>query len=113
MPAFFSFFRARRPFRSLTSRPGRNGFGRRTGRLTTRRSDICGFRLSSVFLGLDHQFYDGPPLLFETMIFDERSDDADGIYQERCATWNEAEAMHKRAIERARALLDEPPHSAG
>lgn len=26
-------------------------------------------RVSTVFLGLDHQFGDGPPLLFETMVF--------------------------------------------
>jgi hypothetical protein len=28
-----------------------------------------GTRVSTIFLGTDHQFGDGPPLLFETMIF--------------------------------------------
>lgn len=28
-----------------------------------------GGRLSTVFLGLDHSFGDGPPLIFETMLF--------------------------------------------
>jgi len=37
----------------------------------------------------------GPPLLFETMIFNGPDD---GEYQERCSTWEEAEAMHERAV---------------
>lgn len=52
-------------------------------------------RISTVFLGLDHSFGDGPPLLFETMIFGGKHDQ----YQERCSTWEEAEAMHKKACE--------------
>ena len=50
-------------------------------------------RVSTVFLGLDHQFGDGPPLLFETMIFGGEHDQ----YQDRCSTWDEAEAMHAKA----------------
>jgi hypothetical protein len=52
--------------------------------------------ISTVFLGLDHQFgYGGPPLLFETMIFtDGEAED----FQERCSTWLEAEAQHARAV---------------
>lgn len=53
--------------------------------------------ISTVFLGLDHSFGDGPPLLFETMIFGGEHDQ----WQERCSTWDEAEAMHKRACELA------------
>jgi hypothetical protein len=53
-------------------------------------------RVSTVFLGLDHQFLDtGPPLLFETMIFGPYSSDD---YQERCSTWQEAEEQHARAV---------------
>jgi len=52
-------------------------------------------RVSTVFLGIDHRFGDGPPLLFETMIFNGPDD---GEYQERCSTWEEAEAMHERAV---------------
>lgn len=52
-------------------------------------------RVSTVFLGLDHQFDDdGPPLLFETMIFGGKHDG----YQERYSTWEEAEAGHKIAL---------------
>lgn len=33
------------------------------------RTDINGIVVSTVWLGIDHQFGDGPPLIFETMIF--------------------------------------------
>lgn len=51
-------------------------------------------RVSTVFLGLDHSFGDGPPLLFETMIFDGEDDE----YQERYSTWDEAEKGHEKAV---------------
>ena len=51
-------------------------------------------RVSTVFLGLDHSFSDGEPILFETMIFGGEHDE----YQERYSTWEEAEAGHKRAL---------------
>lgn len=50
--------------------------------------------VSTVFLGIDHG-YNGEVLLFETMIFGGEHDH----YQERYATWEEAEAGHQRAIE--------------
>lgn len=53
--------------------------------------------VSTVFLGLDHGFGDGPPILFETMVFRGEGDLADE-YQERCSTWEEALLMHERAI---------------
>lgn len=54
-------------------------------------------RVSTVFLGLDHSFDDGPPLLFETMIFGGPHDG----FQERCSTWEEAEKQHQNASELA------------
>jgi hypothetical protein len=51
--------------------------------------------VSTVFLGLDHNWGDGPPILFETMIFGGERDE----YQERYSTWGEAEEGHQRAIE--------------
>ena len=50
-------------------------------------------RVSTVFLGLDHSFSAGPPMLFETMIFGGEYDQ----YQNRCSTWEQAEIMHKKA----------------
>ncbi len=56
-------------------------------------------RVSTVFLGMDHSFGDGPPLLFETMIFGGEHNE----FQERCSTWEQAEAMHERALSLVRA----------
>jgi hypothetical protein len=56
--------------------------------------------VSTVFLGLDHQWGTGPPLLFETMIFGGSHNE----YQERYATWEEAEDGHKRAIAMAKEI---------
>jgi hypothetical protein len=55
-------------------------------------------QVSTVFLGLDHRysFSRNPPLVFETMVFDDYSDD---IYMRRCSTWEEAEEMHEKAVE--------------
>lgn len=55
---------------------------------------VDGVTVSTVFLGLDHQWGDGPPLLFETMIFGGPHDE----YQERYSTWEEAEAGHAKAL---------------
>lgn len=51
-----------------------------------------GVTVSTVFLGLDHSFGEGPPLLFETMSFpkDSWSEKRMGRY----STWAEAEAGH-------------------
>jgi hypothetical protein len=57
---------------------------------------IDGVHISTVFLGIDHNFSEnGPPLLFETMIFGGQEDQ----FQRRYATWAEAEAGHKEAVE--------------
>lgn len=55
--------------------------------------DVNGARISTVFLGLDHSFGGGPPLLFETMIFGGEHDQ----WQDRCSTRDEALQMHERA----------------
>lgn len=58
-------------------------------------------RVSTVFLGIDHNVFGGPPLLFETMIFGGVHDET----QLRCSKWDEAEEMHKLACEMARKGL--------
>lgn len=55
---------------------------------------IYGARVSTVFLGLNQQFMNGPPLIFETMIFGGKLDD----YQDRCSTYEESILMHALAI---------------
>lgn len=57
------------------------------------RSEFGSASVSTVFLGLDHSFGGGRPVLFETMIFGGKSDG----YQERYHTWKEAEAGHEAA----------------
>lgn len=51
--------------------------------------------VSTMFLGVDHSFDDGPPVLFETMVFR----DGVGVECERYSTWEEAEAGHTRMVE--------------
>lgn len=60
-----------------------------------------GIRVSTVFLGVDHNYGFGSPLLFETMIFGGRHND----YQERYTTWEEAERGHKKACALAFPVL--------
>ncbi len=55
---------------------------------------IGDMRVSTVFLGIDHSFERGKPLLFETMVF---GGDLDGE-QERCTTWEQAEVMHSDMV---------------
>lgn len=57
---------------------------------------IRGIRISTIFLGLDHNFSDaGPPLLFETMVF---MPDGYDIGQWRYSTYEEAEEAHKQIV---------------
>ena len=63
-------------------------------------TEIGEVEILTVFLGLDHNYLRrGPPILFETMIFGGRLDHS----RNRCATWDEAEAMHAEAIRLVRA----------
>lgn len=55
-------------------------------------------RVSTVFLSINHSFGEGPPMLFETMVFGGPMDQE----QDRCTTWNEAEAMHAAMVERVK-----------
>jgi hypothetical protein len=57
-------------------------------------TNIGDIRVSTVFLGLDHSWGKGPPLLFETMAFGGHGE----IYCDRYTTWEEAEAGHKAVV---------------
>lgn len=67
--------------------------------------------VSTVFLGLDHNFSDnGPPLIFETMVFSPEEKkvqfgDKERIFHEdleqsRYSTWEEAMNGHRETVER-------------
>jgi len=61
-----------------------------------------GIYISTVFLGLDHNWSNyGPPLIFETMIFGGPHDQ----YQTRSSTWEEAEEHHRIAVAKAEEIF--------
>ena len=60
---------------------------------------IKGARVSTVFLGIDHSFHNGPPILWETMVFGGPLDQE----QDRCSgSRKQAEAMHAAMLKRLR-----------
>jgi len=65
-----------------------------TGDRTVAKTKIGDSDVSTVFLGLDHNYGDGRPLLFETMIFGGKSNG----FQERYSTWEEAEKGHIEVV---------------
>jgi len=68
------------------------------------KDEIGDVKISTIFLGLDHSFGQGPPLLFETMVF---GGDADGD-MDRYSTWEEAEQGHAAFVTRFQS--DEGSH---
>ena len=57
--------------------------------------DIEGVTVSTVFLGIDHNFHgDGPPILFETLVFGGCRDG----FQFRSETWELAEVAHDHVV---------------
>ncbi len=71
------------------------------------KTEIGDAMVSTVFLGLDHQWaLNGPPLIYETMVFGG----ALGGEQERYSTPEEAQSGHAAMVERAsRIPLSEGP----
>jgi hypothetical protein len=60
------------------------------------RTIIGDATVSTVFLGLNHQYGDGPPLIFETLVFAGALDGE----MERYSTWEEAEQGHQAMVKR-------------
>jgi len=58
---------------------------------------VGGVEISTVFLHIDHglQFDGRPPLIFETMLFDDYEEGRERRYR----TWAEAEIGHMEAVE--------------
>ena len=63
--------------------------------MKVRKEQFGSVSVSTVFLGMDHSFGGGSPVLFETMIFGGEHDQ----YQERYCTWDEAEKGHQIACD--------------
>lgn len=64
------------------------------------RTMIGDVKISTVFLTIDHQYGDGPPILFETMIFGGEHDQ----WQDRYHTYQEAIVGHLEAIDMVRGF---------
>lgn len=64
--------------------------------------------VSTVFLGIDHNFFRGSaPLLFETMVFSHGT--SNDLWQERASTWELALECHQRGVEWAKANIEAKP----
>lgn len=57
-----------------------------------------GVWISTVHLGIDHQFGDGPPLIFETMVFGPEEGYAQELDMERYSTKEQAAEGHQRMV---------------
>lgn len=57
--------------------------------------EVNGLKVSTVFLVVDHDYFGGAPILFETMVFEQGR----GIYQDRYCTIEDAKKGHRYAIE--------------
>ena len=70
--------------------------------LTTVKYNGKKFKVSTVDLGLDHSFGFGPPLYYETMIFNDyqyyKEENPFEWFQERYTTKKEAIAKHKEIV---------------
>lgn len=70
-------------------------------------TEIYPFAVSTLFLGLDHSFFRGPPLLFETMVFWKRRGRYHtrryAVHQVRTFTRAEARHLHDEAVADVRA----------
>ena len=56
------------------------------------------WEVSTVWLGLDHSFGHGPPLIFETMVFDQNAGDATEHDVRRYSTEQQARDGHADVV---------------
>ena len=80
----------------VSEKEGQKGYG------TNRRVELTedkDYSVSTVFLVMDHNFgMDGPPLVFETMVFP--LDSLEEQDMKRYSTWEEAKEGHERMCEK-------------
>ena len=65
------------------------------------RTEIGDYIVSTVWLGLDHNYGDGDPVIFETMVFDKKGDD---VGQRRYCTLAQAARGHMEMVVEAEEL---------
>lgn len=71
------------------------------------QDQVGGLIISTVFLGLDHNFSGGDAILFETMVFADDTYEGFSGYRERYSTWDEAEKGHAVAVQWAREQMEQ------
>jgi hypothetical protein len=59
------------------------------------RTEVADGYVSTVFMGINHNFGMGAPQLFETMVFRNGHDEV----SYRCTTYAQAEELHRTAVE--------------
>jgi hypothetical protein len=70
------------------------------------KDDVGAAWVSTVFLGIDHQFIPGGPLeIFETMVFENGT--YREHYTERYSTWDEAVDGHRKVVTMVALALGE------
>jgi len=74
-----------------------------------RQEEVGNLFVSTVFLGLDHDWsFEGPPMLFETMVFRNDTDPRESVDDapfQRSSTWELALECHAEAVAWARERL--------
>ena len=57
--------------------------------------------VSTIFLGMDHSLFgEGPPIVFETMVFVNKGTYNEELDQIRYCSWAAAQAGHKRCVQK-------------
>jgi hypothetical protein len=71
-----------------------------------KKTEIGHFEISTVFLGLDHNFLpDGPPLIYETMVFDRSREGMEKFSELACERYSTLELTrlgHEEHCDRVR-----------
>lgn len=75
-------------------------------------TEYGGIQVSTVWLGLDHSFgRDGPPLIFETMVF--RKSETEEEYGDECWRWSTEEQARAGHVEICSGVFRDVDISAG
>lgn len=90
----------------LTLEQWASGYGRTPDRRRVAEDTVDGYWVSTVWLGMNHRYGDGPPLIFETMVFaapDGEVTNWGDLYADRYSTEAEALAGHTSVVEQLQA----------
>jgi hypothetical protein len=69
-----------------------------TNNKNLKEDTVNGKWISTIWLGIDHNYLGGLPLIFETMVFNDGDLHLDE-YCDRYSTWDEAIEGHQKAIQ--------------